>query len=112
MLIAAKLANTSRVVTLAGNLDIQAWAQHHAYSPLNGSLNPATQPALPATISQIHLIGDADDNIPAKIVLPAINVQANPVILRFPKADHDCCWIGIWPGILKRLQAELIQPTQ
>ncbi len=106
MLIAARLPNTRRVITVSGNLDVEAWAQYHDYSPLIGSLNPATEPALSSTISQIHLIGNADDNIPADIVLPFLKSQTNSDILQFPKADHDCCWIEIWPDILKRLETE------
>ncbi len=106
MLIAARLPNTRRVITVSGNLDVEAWAQYHDYSPLFGSLNPATEPALSSTISQIHLIGNADDNIPADIVLPFLKSQTDSEILQFPKADHNCCWTEIWPDILKRLEME------
>jgi len=100
MLIAPKLAAVERVVTIAGNLDVTAWADYHDYSALDGSLNPATEPALPATIAQIHLIGNEDNNIPAEISLSALKRQSDPVILRFPNADHDCCWVDIWPTVL------------
>ncbi|MEE9425984.1 MAG: alpha/beta hydrolase [Methylococcales bacterium] len=106
MLIAPKLTNTHRVITISGNLDVDAWTKHHNYSPLKGSLNPATEPALPSTIQQMHLIGNADDNIPANLVLPSLDSQVNPMILRYPNVDHRCCWTSIWPDILQRLDLE------
>ena len=106
MLIAPKLAQVSRVVTISGNLDVGAWTRYHHYSPLAGSLDPAMQPALLADVTQFHLIGNDDKNTPAEIVLPAIKLQPNPVILRYPDVDHDCCWAERWPAMLDRLKAE------
>jgi pimeloyl-ACP methyl ester carboxylesterase len=104
MLLAPRLTNTHRVITLSGNLDVDAWSQHHHYTPLIGSLNPATEAALPPAITQIHLIGNADDNIPVNSVLTSLISQPDPAILRYPNVDHYCCWTTIWPDILKRLK--------
>ena len=41
MLLAEQFPATQAVVTVAGNLDTDAWAIEHGYSPLRGSLNPA-----------------------------------------------------------------------
>ena len=49
----------SAVVTIAANLDVEAWARWHQYTPLSGSLNPATQPPLDA-LHEWHLVGDRD----------------------------------------------------
>ena len=42
----APLVHASAVVTIAANLDVEAWARWHQYTPLSGSLNPAAQPPL------------------------------------------------------------------
>ncbi|NOX42112.1 MAG: lipase family protein, partial [Gammaproteobacteria bacterium] len=57
MLLAERLPKTSAIITLAGNLDIEAWTKHHRYTQLTGSLNPASQPPLSKTIRQYHYLG-------------------------------------------------------
>ena len=44
MLLAPRFDQTTDVVTVAANLDIDAWTDRHGYSRLSGSLNPARQP--------------------------------------------------------------------
>ena len=50
LLIAERLPTAvDAVLTLAGNLDTDAWTTHHGYSPLYGSINPAGRaPLAPA----------------------------------------------------------------
>ena len=36
LLIAEQLPNVTAVVTIAGNIDTEAWTQHHGYTPLYG----------------------------------------------------------------------------
>ncbi len=67
MLVAARMEQVRQVVTIAANLDIDAWAEHSGYSRLRGSLNPATQPPLPTHIQQIHLAGGRDLRVPAQV---------------------------------------------
>ncbi len=100
MLIAPQIAETSTVITLAGNLDTEAWVLHHGYKPLIGSLNPATYPPLAAHIQQLHLLGENDKNIPEKIIKPIIQRQHNAKLIRLKQADHHCCWIKHWKKIL------------
>lgn len=106
MLLASRVDLTDEVVTISGNLDITAWADYHDYSQLQGSLNPAEQPPLPATITQIHLIGEFDDNIPLSIVQPALDKQHNPLVLTIPEFNHNCCWRSVWRDILQLMTSE------
>jgi pimeloyl-ACP methyl ester carboxylesterase len=62
MLLADRIPQTRSLVTLAGNLDIEAWTQAHGYSPLSGSLNPADAAPLANSIDQFHFIGAGDRN--------------------------------------------------
>lgn len=102
-LLARGIPQTDTIVTIAGLLDTDAWTDLHAYSPLTGSLNPATQPPLAKQLRQIHLLGEKDKNIPPEIITSYIDKQANTEVLRFKQADHTCCWKKYWPMVLKKL---------
>lgn len=104
MLIAARVAQVKRVVTIAANLDINAWADLHGYSRLRGSLNPATRPPLPRGIRQIHVAGGRDRRVPSRLSRRVIGRQPKAVYLVFPEFDHVCCWERDWPSILAALK--------
>ncbi len=95
MLMAPRISGTEAVITLAGNLDPDAWTRHHGYLPLTGSLNPMRLDPLPEYINQLHLVGSEDDNI-----LPTVAGVDVEVVRGI---DHNCCWLGLWPAILKRI---------
>jgi poly(3-hydroxybutyrate) depolymerase len=97
MLLAPRVAETEEVVTVAANLDVAAWVRHHGVRPLEGSLDPARQPPLPARIVQRHWAGAADPEVPADVVRRVAG--ANLVVV--PRFDHVCCWQDIWPEILE-----------
>lgn len=92
VLIAERLPNVAEVVTLAANLDIDAWTRHHGYLPLDGSLNPALS-TQPHRFREIHWQGAQDAAVP-----PA---TTHAYFERFPAAqrrvlddfDHVCCWL-------------------
>lgn len=100
MLIAAQLPNTQSLVTIAGNLDLRAWTLLHGYSPLYGSLDPATEPLLPVSIRQIHLMGEKDNNIPPAIVLKQVQRQSNSEYFIFDGFKHNGSWHKVWDGVL------------
>lgn len=101
MLLAARLEKTAAVVTIAANLDIDAWTRLHAYPPLNGSLDPVRQPPLAPGIYQIHYAGGRDRIVPAKIVRAGL--KGNARLSVEPEYGHVCCWRTIWPRVLSRL---------
>ncbi|HEY3486890.1 MAG TPA: hypothetical protein VGL10_02385, partial [Gammaproteobacteria bacterium] len=93
------------VVTLAGNLDIDAWTRRHKYLPLSGSLNPLLQTPLPATIRQIHIVGADDDNVYPEFIAGFVKAQSNKADFRlYPHQGHICCWQEAWPDILAGLR--------
>ena len=102
VLLAGRLQGVSRVVTVAGNLDPDTWARFHEYSPLSTSVNPVLQPALPASIRQLHVAGAMDRNVPAWMVEQAAPKLGRGDVVVFPEADHTCCWAGHWPTVLVR----------
>lgn len=101
-LVAAKRSDVVRLVTIAGNLDHEAWTKLHHISPLNGSLNPADAWQGLQKIPQLHLVGGGDTNVPPPI--------ANAFSDRFPHNlrpkvkvikdfNHACCWVEQWPAL-------------
>lgn len=105
MLLAARVPSVTHVVTLAGNLDTDAWTRHHGYTPLYSSLNPARQPALAADVVQWHLIGEQDAVIPPELVKPFIMDQRGAVGIALPQFTHGCCWQQLWPTLIESVHA-------
>ncbi|MEC4750111.1 alpha/beta hydrolase [Methylomicrobium sp. Wu6] len=105
MLLAERMDGLSGIVTIAGNLDPDAWAERHHYSPLTGSENPAKHPPLSDKIFQLHLAGAKDTNIPPDLIRAAVQRQPSATFIVLPDADHDCCWEKLWPPILETIKA-------
>lgn len=103
MLMAESLPNVTALITLAGNLDIDAWTQLHGYSPLTGSLNPVGRAPLRKRINQWHIAGGKDDNMPAEYIKRALQHQPAAQFLVRPQHNHYCCWEKEWAGILNSL---------
>jgi hypothetical protein len=103
MLLAERIPHTQRIITISANLDIDAWARHHDYSSLSGSLNPATRPPLPPSITQIHFAGKHDENVPVAIIKSVAARQNNSAVRVMEKFDHICCWEKEWSRLLKQL---------
>lgn len=101
VLVAQRVARISTVVTIAANLDIDAWAQLHGYSVLSQSLNPAAVTQWRGSLQQIHLVGAADRNVPPSIVEAFARTQSRADVRIFPEFDHRCCWVEVWPELLR-----------
>ena len=108
MLLAARRNDVVGVMTLAGNLDINAWADYHGYTPLELSLNPADEPALHDGIAQRHFIGEEDLIVNAQMLSHAIERQPPGTRLEvIENADHDCCWDEDWPHLLEQFEESI-----
>ena len=107
MLMASQVKNVSAVVTIAANLDTDAWTRIRGFEPLTGSVNPINQPPLAPEISQLHLMGYADTTVPPPVTRSYINRFNQDGHLReqsFPGFDHVCCWVDQWPQILLQIE--------
>lgn len=104
MLLARRLDEVDRVVTLAANLDTAAWAKLHGYSPLSASLNPAAGPALPPHVAQLHLAGAEDRTVPPALIRRATAGAEHAVFAVFAGFDHRCCWEAVWGQLLEALK--------
>lgn len=103
-LLAARLPQVTRLVTVAANLNLAAWAGHHGYSPLSGSLDPAQQPRLPARVEHWHLVAKDDRQVPLAITTEAAGSELAGATIRLFEGDHQCCWVDHWPAILALLE--------
>ncbi len=100
VLLAPSLPGVKAVITLAANLDVAAWAEHHGYSPLSGSLNPARLPPLPPNIRQVHLIAERDETVPPETIARYLAHNPQAQIQRIPGTDHRHGWLERWPHLL------------
>jgi hypothetical protein len=103
---AARMPEVDQVVTLAGNLDTEAWAKLHHYTQLKDSLNPANMPVTRLPNHQLHVAGDKDDNIPpilGQTVLARMGLQMTII----KNADHNCCWATHWPALLHQIDQQV-----
>lgn len=107
MLLAERLAIVQGVVTVAGNLDIEAWVAYHSYSPLTGSINPASRLPLKKELFQFHVIGSHDKVVPPHLVQSAMKQQGGIKLEVIDNVDHQCCWEALWPGILNTVNQAL-----
>jgi len=105
MLIAQQI-EVAQVITLAGNLDTDAWTTHHRYTPLFASLNPAKQTSLSDDIVQWHFLAGKDTVVPPSIVSQFIQTQSNAIGIQLDEFDHSCCWAGIWPRVVSSIRSE------
>jgi pimeloyl-ACP methyl ester carboxylesterase len=101
MLMAERLPRVERVLTVAANLDIDAWTDVHGYTRLAGSLNPAGRDPLPERVRRIHLAGGRDERVPAELIRAAAARDPGAVVRVLPGFDHRCCWVEEWPRILR-----------
>jgi predicted alpha/beta hydrolase family esterase len=100
VLLAHDVTEVSAVITLAGNLDIDAWARMHGYAPLACSLNPAVRGPLPPRVKAIHLVGADDRVTPPEFITRAAATTGGRVIV-LPGFTHTCCWREQWPALLQ-----------
>lgn len=107
MLLAERFSQTQAVITVAGNLDIAAWAKYHDYSPLEGSLNPAQRQSLPAAVRQYHYVGGRDTNVPP-LLTESIAILPMGSVIKLPEFDHVCCWQAWWPDLLRNRESHRV----
>lgn len=100
MLLAERMPQTRVVVTVAANLDTDAWVRLHGYTPLRGSINPADRPPLNASIRQLHLAGGRDSNVPPWLLRPVSSKQYAAELFVVSEFDHICCWQDLWPEVI------------
>lgn len=105
-LLAARRDDVDLLVTIAGNLDTEAWTRHHRLSPLAGSLNPSDHVARLTDLRQVHLVGSHDDTIHprfARAYAARFPPAQRPAVVDIDDADHRCCWVQRWPALWQQV---------
>lgn len=103
VLLASRLSQkTIALVTVAANLDLDAWAVYYGHDYVSGSLNPMSLSPLPRSIYQRHYAGKNDTVVPPLLMGQAVKHLGSELIL-IDNYDHVCCWEQIWPTILDDL---------
>ena len=100
VLLARRLPEARCVITLAGNLDTDAWADHHAYTRLRGSLNPVALGPLPSLVEQAHFAGAGDRVLPPELVEQAARRLGADQVFVLAGVSHVRGWEKQWPAIL------------
>jgi hypothetical protein len=98
VLLARRFPESTAVITVSANLDIDAWTDAHGVPRLSESLNPARELPLPNRIVQIHYAGGRDRVVPLNVVRRGATETAHLIVV--PDYDHVCCWEAAWPAIL------------
>ena len=106
VLMARRMPDIGGVVTIAGNLDPDAWTTLHGYLPLEGSLNPSLEPPLPAGLKQWYLVGERDKNVPPAVTARYFERIPHERVWSYARFDHACCWADEWPSIFAKISAE------
>ncbi|ANI16222.1 MULTISPECIES: alpha/beta hydrolase [Pseudomonas] len=99
LLLAAQRDDVTFVQTLAGNLSPRLWTQMKGLSSLSGSLDPLDYQGRLASIPQRHLVGDADNVVPAslaKACLEQLGPYACSQVVVSPATDHQQGWETSW----------------
>ncbi|MDV7888924.1 alpha/beta hydrolase [Pseudomonas aeruginosa] len=99
LLLAAQRDDVALVQTLAGNLSPRLWAEMKGLSPLHGSLDPLDYRDHLASIPQRHLVGDADDIVPASLAttyLMRLHPYACSQVVISLATHHEQGWDTAW----------------
>lgn len=102
LLLAERFEHTDLAVTIAGNLDTMEWTRIHGFTPLHGSINPATQRKM-RPFKELHFLGAEDTTLPLSIFEPIARKRLKSSIIIIRNADHACCWESIWSTALASL---------
>ena len=107
VLMAHDLPGVIGVITIAGNLDTEAWTRLHHYVALSNSMNPASLGPLPPRVRQWHLIGTRDTNVPYAAAKAYLAQPTAGQVRVYEGFDHSCCWEREWPRVFDSIRAEL-----
>jgi hypothetical protein len=102
VLIAAQMEREDvEVITVASNLDTDAWTAYHRVTPLNAASNPtALSPEV--RLRAVHLQGGRDAVVPPVTTVAYQRRFSDQQVTLYPDFDHRCCWQQQWPEILEQ----------
>lgn len=105
--LAAKRGDVTALRTVAGNLDIDAFVEHHKISEMPHSLNPAEFSSSLKGLPQVHIVGGRDKIVPSSIVEAYLAHQSvssgirKSRLLLINDLSHFGDWQKHWPRLLE-----------
>lgn len=78
------------VVTYGAPLDTTSWTAFHAYTSLDGSIDPGNDPKRYSELCQLHLYGDRDNVVPTELIM-SWRWPLDDLVMGLD-SDHTCCW--------------------
>lgn len=103
-LLAERRTDVRSFATVAGNLAVKQWTDHHNISPLTGSLDPMTHKSATANIPQLHLVGGSDWVIPPFLAQNWCSSLPECQVVEIPHMEHDDAWESLWPTLWERAE--------
>jgi pimeloyl-ACP methyl ester carboxylesterase len=103
VLLAARRTDVVGLITMAANLDTDAWTALHHVAPLADSGNPAEAAPAVADLPQVHYAGSDDRIAPpwlCRRYLARLPAGAEARCLVIDGADHHHGLAEAWPGIV------------
>lgn len=92
LLLASRLNNVSRVITIGGILDIDEYAQNNNLPAFQNAQNPAQNYLLMEKIPQVHYVGDQDEITTKAMAEKFVKKLPHPVhavVKVVPDTDHE-----------------------
>lgn len=106
-LLSSKRTDIKQLITIAGNLDINAWVKYHQITPLYDSLNPADYAdSSLQNIPQMHFIGAKDNVMPFEIFQAYQQRFHNSTLIQYRVCDectHTQNWLENASKVLQTL---------
>lgn len=97
--LAGRIARVRGLITLASNLDLEAWVAHHGYTREILERSPGSPFPLDPPVAQLHVFGGRDDIAPLALAAPALARDRSARVLVLPSANHTHGWVEQWPRI-------------
>ena len=110
VLAAIRREDVTGIITVAANLDIEAWVRIRGLTPLYGSLNPAALGPVAARVPQIHLAAEDDEVVPMPVLDSFFRRTGQTKAARLrvvPGMDHRSDWSATWPALVRQARALL-----
>ena len=90
---------STTLVTLSANLDTDKWTDHHGWTRMSGSINPALSLTKCPHVRQFHYLGKEDLNV-LHVLNQHYYAQHGIKPILYETADHSN-WLRFWPEIVK-----------
>ncbi len=84
---------TTKIITIAGNLDHVAWATKKRLIPLSDSLSLADYRDEFLKIPQLHYVGGNDNVVPASVTYDFVGDK--DLVIYLPDATHTTGWVNV-----------------